>query len=185
MGFSNIRPSRIIPYFDQEKSILKSLINGGKSRGIHPIIYALRRMKNYILLMVALISPINRMRVCYHRWRGVNIGKDVYIGMFCFLDNAYPEYIYIEDNASINTGTMVLAHFNVKSHFKDLITATVDPVIIKEGAILAVKSIVLPGVTIGTCSIVSAGSVVNRTVPDFTLVCGNPAKKITSLKIKS
>jgi len=58
-----------------------------------------------------------------------------------------------------------------------------QPVIIKEGAIISVRCIVLPGVSVGINSIVSAGSVVNRSVPDNTLVAGNPAKKITTYKI--
>jgi len=78
---------------------------------------------------------------------------------------------------------MIISHFNLKKHFQDIITPSVEPVIIKEGAIISARSIILPGVVIGTKSIVSAGSVVNRTVPDYTLVAGNPAKKVTVLKI--
>jgi len=183
MSFSNIRQSKSIPFFDQEESIINTLRNGGKTRDISTIRYTVRRAKNYILLLFAYISPLNKIRIQYHKWRGVNIGKNVYIGMFCFLDNAFPEYIYIEDNASINTGTMIIAHFNVRSHFKNIISPTADPVIIKSGSIIAVRSIILPGVTVGVCSIVSAGSVVNRSVPDFTLVAGNPAIRVTSLRI--
>lgn len=178
-----IRPSKNIPYYDQDKSLLKTLKNGGKSRGVHPIIYALRRIRNYVLLMIAYVSPLNRVRVSMHRWRGVNIGQNVYIGMFCFLDNAYPEFIYIEDDASVNAGSMIIAHFNLKQHFADLIEARAEPVVIKEGAIIAIRGIILPGVTVGVKSIVSAGSVVNKNVPDYTLVTGNPAKKVTSYKL--
>jgi acetyltransferase-like isoleucine patch superfamily enzyme len=164
MSFENIRAPREIPYYDQQGGLISSIRNGAKSRGIHPVRYAFRRFRNYLLLMLAYFSPVNRVRVALHKWRGVNIGKNVYIGMLCFLDNAYPEFIYLEEDCSI-------------------IPAMADPVIIKKGAILAVRSIVLPGVTIGTCSIVSAGSVVNRPVPDYTLVAGNPAKKVTTLKV--
>ncbi|KAJ4363466.1 hypothetical protein N0V83_009760 [Neocucurbitaria cava] len=37
---------------------------------------------------------------------------------------------------------------------------------------------ILPGVTIGRGSVVGAGSVVTKSVPDFTVVAGNPAKFI-------
>ena len=183
MSFENIRAPKEIPYYDQEGSLIRSMKNGAKSRGIHPLRYAFRRFRNYLLLMVAYILPVNTFRIRLHKWRGVNIGKNVYIGMLCFLDNAYPEYIYLEEECSINAGSMIISHFNLKSHFKNIIPATAEPVVIKKGAILAVRSIVLPGVTVGTCSIVSAGSVVNRPVPDYTLVAGNPAKKVTSLKV--
>ena len=37
------------------------------------------------------------------------------------------------------------------------------------------RSIILKGVTVGEGSIVAAGSVVTKDVPDYTLVAGNPA----------
>jgi acetyltransferase-like isoleucine patch superfamily enzyme len=40
----------------------------------------------------------------------------------------------------------------------------------------------LPGVVIGHNAIVSAGSVVEKNVNDYTLVRGNPAKKIAEFE---
>lgn len=42
-------------------------------------------------------------------------------------------------------------------------------------------SIILPGVTIGNQSIIGAGSVVTKDVPDHVIVAGNPAKIIRKL----
>lgn len=39
-------------------------------------------------------------------------------------------------------------------------------------------SIVMPGVSVGTGSVIGAGSVVTKNVPDYTIVAGNPAKMI-------
>jgi acetyltransferase-like isoleucine patch superfamily enzyme len=142
-----------------------------------------RKIKNTILQLLAYSCPINGLRVKFHRWRGVNIGKNVYIGMFCFLDNLYPQYIYIEDNASINAGSMILTHFNPMKRFSPIFKARVAPVVIKEGAIIAVRSTILLGVCIGQNAIVSAGSVVEKDVAAFTLVKGNPAKKVAEYEI--
>ena len=133
----------------------------------------LRKIKNTLLLHMAYVCPTAKMRVRLHRWRGVSIGQHVYIGMFCFLDNLYPEYIYIEDYASINAGSMILTHFNPMKRHAAILEAKVAPVYIKEGALVAVKSVIMPGVTIGKDSIISAGTIIEKSVPDYTLVKSN------------
>ena len=134
-------------------------------------------------MLLAYACPTARIRICLHRWRGVNIGKNVYIGLFCFLDNLYPEYIYIEDNASINAGSMILTHFNPMKRYAAIFQAKAEPVVIGEGAIVSVRSVILPGVVIGKNAVVSAGSVVEKNVPDYTLVKGNPAKKVLDFEL--
>jgi acetyltransferase-like isoleucine patch superfamily enzyme len=55
------------------------------------------------------------------------------------------------------------------------------PITIGNGAWIGARSIILPGVTIGTRALVAAGAVVTRDVPDDTLVGGNPARIIREL----
>jgi len=158
-----------IPYYeDTQKRSLKQL---------------LIKMNNTICSLLAYACPNNSVRKFLHRCRGVHIGKDVYIGMFCFIDNLFPNYVFIEDGASVNAGTMILTHFNPMRKFAPIFQAKVAPVLIKKDAIVSVRSTILPGVEIGQSSIVSAGSVVEKSVPDFTLVKGNPAKKVTEYEI--
>ena len=146
------------------------------------LLQKIRKIKNTILMLLAYACPSNGWRIRLHRWRGVSIGNKVYIGMFCFFDNLYPEYIHIEDNASVNAGSMILTHFNPMKRFAAVMRARVAPVIIKEGAIVAVRCTILPGVVIGHNAIVSAGSVVEKNVSNYTLVRGNPAKKVTEFE---
>ena len=61
---------------------------------------------------------------------------------------------------------------------------TEKPIHIKEGAWIGSGSIILGNVTIGKFSVVGAGSVVTKDVPDYTIVAGNPAKKIKKIPPK-
>ncbi|MBE6056056.1 hypothetical protein FDB88_16830 [Clostridium sporogenes] len=59
------------------------------------------------------------------------------------------------------------------------------PVILQEGCWLGENSTILCGVTIGKCSIVAAGAVVTKDVPDYTIVGGVPAKIIKTINNKN
>ena len=52
------------------------------------------------------------------------------------------------------------------------------PIHIKKNAWIGIASTILPRVTVGENSIVGAGSVVTKDVPDNSIVAGNPAKFI-------
>jgi UDP-2-acetamido-3-amino-2,3-dideoxy-glucuronate N-acetyltransferase len=54
----------------------------------------------------------------------------------------------------------------------------VSPTIVKRGASLGARAVVLPGVVIGRCAMIGAGAVVTRDVPDHGLVQGNPARLV-------
>lgn len=55
---------------------------------------------------------------------------------------------------------------------------TSSPVFIEENVWLGEGVVVLPGVTIGKCSIIGANTVVSRDIPEFSIAVGNPAKVI-------
>jgi maltose O-acetyltransferase len=61
----------------------------------------------------------------------------------------------------------------------------VAPVIIGDGAWLASRVTILPGVTVGNGSIVAAGAVVTHDVPPNTLVAGVPARVVRDLPEES
>lgn len=53
---------------------------------------------------------------------------------------------------------------------------TTEPIVIGDHVRIGCKSIILKGVTIGNGSVVAAGSVVTKSVPENCLVAGVPAK---------
>ena len=57
-----------------------------------------------------------------------------------------------------------------------------DPIVIEDDVATGSHVIILPGVRIGTHSMISAGSVVTRSIPPYSLVSGNPAKVVFNFK---
>jgi acetyltransferase-like isoleucine patch superfamily enzyme len=60
-------------------------------------------------------------------------------------------------------------------------TEEVRPVTIGDDVWIGKGCIIFPGVRIGDCAIISAGSVVRRHVPAYGVVAGNPAQLIFRL----
>jgi acetyltransferase-like isoleucine patch superfamily enzyme len=56
------------------------------------------------------------------------------------------------------------------------------PTTVEEGAWVGCNSIILKGVTVGRGAVVASGSVVNKSVPPFTIVGGNPAKVLKEIE---
>ena len=56
-----------------------------------------------------------------------------------------------------------------------------QPIHIKRNAWISANATILPGVTVGENSIVAAGAVVSKNVPDNCIVAGVPAKFIKSI----
>jgi maltose O-acetyltransferase len=52
------------------------------------------------------------------------------------------------------------------------------PVTIEDDVWIAANVFVMPGVTIGRGAIISAGSIVNKSIPPFAIVSGNPARVV-------
>lgn len=55
-------------------------------------------------------------------------------------------------------------------------------IIIEDGVWIGLGALILPGVNIGKKSIVAAGTVVNKNVPPYSVVGGNPMKIIRDLR---
>lgn len=137
---------------------------------------------DYLLLITAMYFPLPpNMRVRIHRTRGVKIGKNSMIGLNVVLDSVFPNFIRIGDNVSLAGQNYILCHSNPYTHFSPFIESYVAPVIIEENVWIAIGAIILPGVTIGKNSIISAGAVVTTDVPPYTLVGGVPATIIKNI----
>ena len=170
------------PFYKASKSFISQVDSGVNRSSQNVFKFILKKSLNYLLAMLAYNCPINSWRIKLHRMRGVKIGSNVMIGFKVILDYSYPDFITIEDNVSLAGNNYILAHSNPYPHFENVLESYVAPVTIKSGAWLGIGSIILPDITIGKNSVVAAGSVVIKNVPDSVIVGGNPAKIIKEMK---
>jgi len=59
---------------------------------------------------------------------------------------------------------------------------TVIPTRVKQCASIGSGTVILPGIVVGQSSLIGAGSVVTKDVPDFAIVAGNPARRIGDVR---
>lgn len=118
-------------------------------------------------------SSIHRLCRFFHIGK-LTIGDNSTINFGCFLDNR--RGIYIGNNVGIahNTKIYTLGHDINDPSFK----TKGAPVYIKDNSFIFSNSLIMPGVTIGEGAVVLAGSVVTKNVEPWTVIGGNPAKKI-------
>jgi acetyltransferase-like isoleucine patch superfamily enzyme len=88
-------------------------------------------------------------------WAGVTVEDDVFLGPNCVLTNDPNPRAYIKKSADSLVETLI-----------------------RNNATIGANATIVCGVTIGRYAFVGAGTVVIRSVADFALVVGNPARQI-------
>lgn len=131
------------------------------------------------------LFDVRFVNVYHYGFRKLNIGDRCFIGDEVMLD--VRGGITMEDDVTLSNRTTVVTHINVgyEDHPLQKTYPTKEShVMIKQGAYVGTGAIVLPGVTIGKQSVVGAGAVVTKDVPERVVVVGVPAivkKKIPVL----
>lgn len=111
---------------------------------------------------------------CFFAGRHVSIGSNSVINRGCFLDGR--EGVQIGNNVSLGVGTAVLSmsHDPQSPDFAPVREKT----IIGDFVWTGYRALILPGAHLGEGAVVGAGAVVTRPVEPYTIVAGNPARKI-------
>jgi acetyltransferase-like isoleucine patch superfamily enzyme len=136
-------------------------------------------LKNRVLQLLAFHAPgAMSVRVWLHRWRGVNIGQDVFIGMEAIIETSYPWLVRIGNRVNIGLRTVIIAHFHDPPELLMKSKRPPPTVVIEDDVYIGPAVIVLPRVRIGSGAVICAGSVVTKNVPPLTLMRGNPAEPI-------
>ncbi len=127
-------------------------------------------IRKYLNVVIIPNVPFSNLRVFLYRLIGFKIGKNVFIGMKCYMDDVDPSKTVIEDNVTISYGTYFACHGKGQGH---------TSIWIKKRAYIGMRCNILSGkegISIGECSIVGAGSLVNRDIPSNTTAVGVPIK---------
>ena len=126
-------------------------------------------IRKYFNVVIIPNTPFNNLRVFMYRCCGFKIGKNVFIGMKCYLDDMCYDKIVIEDNVGISYGVYFACH----GRRQDAHT----PITIKKGAHIGMRATIISGkegVVIGENAMIGAGALVNKSVPNNALAVGVP-----------
>lgn len=120
------------------------------------------------------------------------IGNDCNICSHCFIENdvvigdrvTIKNGVYLYDGLRIEDDVFIgpnVTFTNDKFPRSKQYPASFAQTTIKAGASIGGGAVILPGLTIGKQAMVGAGAVVTRSVPDGSLVMGNPARIVRYL----
>jgi acetyltransferase-like isoleucine patch superfamily enzyme len=127
-------------------------------------------IRKYLNVVIIPNIPFSNLRVSLYRLIGFNIGKNVFIGMKCYMDDVAIEKTIIEDGVVISYGCYFACHGLNQNH---------TSIIIKKNAYIGMQSKLISGkegITIGESSIIGAGSLVNIDIPNRTSAVGIPIR---------
>ena len=135
----------------------------------------IKPIRKYFVNTVAANCPLNWMRILIYRIFGFKIGKKVFIGMKCYLDDMCYDLMKIGNGVTISYGVYFACHGKNQGHY---------PIVIEDGAYIGMRANVISrnrdksvdGVRIGANATVGACSLVNCHVPPGATAVGVPCR---------
>lgn len=137
-------------------------------RAVNP----LKVVFNYIVITLSRPCPSLALKRWLLRRTGMNVGKNVSVGLDVMFDIFWPELITLKDNCILGYNSTILCHEFLVEEYRT------GPVEIGQNVMIGANSTVLAGVKIGKGATVSACSLVNRDVAEGVFVGGVPAKEL-------
>lgn len=135
-------------------------------------------IRKWFTNVIAANCPFNCIRILIYRICGFKIGKNVFIGMRCYLDDMCYNLIKIGDNVTISYGVYFACHGRNQEHL---------PIEIKDYTYIGMRASIISknnsseiggGVQIGQHAVIGACTLVNKNVPDNATAVGVPCKII-------
>ncbi len=128
--------------------------------------------------------PVLSLRIKILSYCGYKIGKGTYIpASFKVSDlKTRRNNLIIGDRVSIGPNVLVITDSSPNnSRLTKLFPMKSDFVRIDDDAWIGAGVIILPGVSIGKCSVIGSGAIVNKSIPEYSIAAGNPAKVIKKI----
>lgn len=140
----------------------------------------LSHIRAVLFLALARIPMPRTWRKVFVRAAGVNLtGSKYFIARDAQFDSIHPGNITIENDAHIAAGVRLLTHrLDTNNPDREDIHFIEGQITIGEHAFIGSGTIITGNVTIGRSAIIGAGSVVTKSVGDYEIWAGNPAKFI-------
>jgi len=109
--------------------------------------------------------------------QNVYVGADVHIGDRCKIQNNVSVYegVTLEDEVFVGPSAVFTNVINPRAFIER--KHEIRPTVVHKGATIGANATVVCGVTIGRYAFVAAGAVVTRSVPEYALAVGVPARQ--------
>ena len=130
--------------------------------------------RKWLCVSVVPFIPFNGLRIWGYRLIGFQIGRRVFIGMQCYLDDLHPRRMVIEDDVVVSYRVTFACHGpRTRDH----------RLILRQGCYIGANATLLGGclhgdVEIGPYATVGACALVTKSVPPLATVVGIPAKVV-------
>lgn len=149
------------------------------------VIRSLALIRRKIKLLRAKNNPWKYARYLQNEF-GIQIGQNTAIYSNVLIDLTRPYGISIGNNVMITSDVKIYSHdmdyWVLRNVYKDPnICLSYGKVNIEDNVYIGANAVILKNVNIGEGSIIAAGSVVTRDVPNYSVVAGVPAKVIRTL----
>lgn len=151
-------------------------VSGVLNWSLPPIRVGILRLFGATIGADTVLFHVRFINLHHHGFHKIRIGKECFLGDDVSLDARGG--IVLEDQVTVSSRVTFVTHINVgyPDHpLQKRYPTKETPVHVKRGAYIGTGAIILPGVSIGAESVVAAGAVVTKNVPDHTLVAGVPA----------
>lgn len=137
-----------------------------------------------ILKILFKYTPFVSIRIVLLKLAGYKIGKNVYLPSDLVISDLKnrKNNLHIGNRVSIGPNVTLITDSGPNNSILINQFPTISgEIIICDDAWIGAGSIILPNVKVGKCSIVAAGSVCNKDIPEYTIVGGVPAKIIKKI----